>query len=152
MHAIEICAIVYCVHAQLLKEAKMHELEVDLDTHICQEVLTCASHFQSSSQTETQAEPWVFGFLDTKLHTSAPAAILWICMTLTMPTWQCCWKLPVGTSRIIPGLPPVQVSTWRMQGGHHECLNASQRHGGVGSSKMFILLVLAELATFMLPS
>ena len=50
MHAIEICAIVYCVHAQLLKEAKMHELEVDLDTHICQEVLTCASHFQSSSQ------------------------------------------------------------------------------------------------------
>ena len=57
MHAIEICAIVYCVHAQLLKEAKMHELEVDLDTHICQEVLTCASHFQSSSQTETQAEP-----------------------------------------------------------------------------------------------
>jgi len=35
----------------------MQELEGDLDTHFCQEVLTCASRFQSSSQTEIQAEP-----------------------------------------------------------------------------------------------
>ena len=49
------CHCLLC--AQLLKEEKMQELEGDLDTHFCQEVLTSARRFQSSSQTETQAEP-----------------------------------------------------------------------------------------------
>ena len=53
----DIGAIVYCVYMQLLKEAKMAELEGDLDTHFRQEVLACAARFQSACQTENQPDP-----------------------------------------------------------------------------------------------